>query len=80
MKTTITATELARNLSRVLDQLAAEGGEVIIKRNSRRVAKLVASSGPQTALEAIADLYRTIPDDTAVSWESDARSIDDSCV
>lgn len=77
MKTTITATDLARNLSRVLDQLAAEGGEVTIERNSRRIARLVASPGHQTALEAIADLYQTLSNDTAVSWESDARTTDD---
>lgn len=53
--------------------MAAEGGEVIIERNSRRIARLVASPGHQTALEVMADLYRTLPDDTAVSWESDAR-------
>lgn len=73
MKTTITATELARNLSRVLDQLAAEGGEIVIERNSRRIARLVASPGHQTALEAMADLYRTLPDDAAATWEWDAR-------
>ena len=38
MKNTISATELARNLSRVLEQLVTDGGEVVIERNSRRVA------------------------------------------
>jgi len=73
LKTTSTATEFAHNLSRVLDQLAAEGGELIIEHGSRRVAKLVASPGHQTALEVMADLYRTLSDGAAVSWESDAR-------
>jgi antitoxin (DNA-binding transcriptional repressor) of toxin-antitoxin stability system len=73
MKNTITATELARNLSRVLDQLITEGGQVVIERNSRRVAHLSAAPVQQTALEAMADLYRTLPEDAAAGWEADSR-------
>jgi antitoxin (DNA-binding transcriptional repressor) of toxin-antitoxin stability system len=73
MKNTISATELARNLSRVLDQLVTEGGEVVIERNSRRVASLRAAPVQQTALEAMADLYRTLPEDAAAGWEADSR-------
>ena len=73
MRHTITATELARNLSRVLDQLMTEGGEIVIERNSRRVARLTAATAEQTALEAMADLYRTLPEDAAASWEADSR-------
>jgi antitoxin (DNA-binding transcriptional repressor) of toxin-antitoxin stability system len=73
MKHTISATELARNLSRVLDQLVTEGGEVVIERNSRRVACLRAAPVQQTALEAMADLYRTLPQDAAAGWEADSR-------
>jgi antitoxin (DNA-binding transcriptional repressor) of toxin-antitoxin stability system len=73
MKNTITATELARNLSRVLDQLVTEGGEVVIERNSRRVACLTAAPVQQTALEAMADIYRTLPEDAAAGWEADSR-------
>ncbi len=74
MKTTITATELARNLSRILDQLHAEGGEIVIERNSHRIARLVASPGHQSALEAMGDLYRILTGPAGVMWESDARS------
>jgi antitoxin (DNA-binding transcriptional repressor) of toxin-antitoxin stability system len=73
MKNTITATKLARNLSRVLDQLIADGGEVVIERNSRPVACLMAAPAQQTALEAMADLYRTLPEDAGAGWESDSR-------
>jgi antitoxin (DNA-binding transcriptional repressor) of toxin-antitoxin stability system len=73
MRNTITATELARNLSRVLDQLITQGGEVVIERNSRRVARLTAAPVEQTALEAMADLYRTLPEDAAGGWEADSR-------
>lgn len=71
---TITATELARNLSAVLDRLAAEGGELVIERNHRQVARLAAGPGRLTALEAMADLYRTLPDDAAVGWEAESRA------
>ncbi|HKN01653.1 MAG TPA: type II toxin-antitoxin system Phd/YefM family antitoxin [Candidatus Binataceae bacterium] len=70
---TISATELARNLRRVLDRVAAEGEEIVIERNHEQIARLVAGPGRQNALEAMADLYHTLPDDVAATWETDAR-------
>jgi antitoxin (DNA-binding transcriptional repressor) of toxin-antitoxin stability system len=70
---TITATELARNLRRVLDRLAIEGEEIVIERNHQQVARLLAGPARQTALEAMADLYRTLPEDAAATWEADSR-------
>jgi antitoxin (DNA-binding transcriptional repressor) of toxin-antitoxin stability system len=71
---TITATELARNLRRVLDRVVADGEEVVIERNHEQIARLVAGPGRQNALEAMADLYRTLPEDVAATWERDART------
>ncbi len=68
---TVTATELARNLSRVLDRLGVEGEEVVIERNGQEVARLLPGAARQTALEAMADLYRTLPDSAGVTWEAD---------
>ena len=70
---TITATELARNLRRVLDRLAIEGEEIVIERNREQVARLLPGLARQTALEAMADLYRTLPEDAAATWEADSR-------
>ncbi len=70
---TITSTELARNLRQILDQLTTEGGEVIIERNRRPVARMAGAPLRQTALQAMADLYRTLPEDAAASWEQDSR-------
>ena len=70
---TITATELARNLRRVLDRLAIEGEEIVIERNRQQVARLLPGPARQTALEAMADLYRTLPNDAAATWEADSR-------
>ena len=70
---TITATELARNLRRVLDRLAIEGEEIAVERNREQVARLLPGPARQTALEAMADLYRTLPEDAAATWEADSR-------
>jgi antitoxin (DNA-binding transcriptional repressor) of toxin-antitoxin stability system len=71
---TITATELARNLSEILDRLAVEREEVVIERNHRQVARLMPGPGRLTALEAMADIYRTLSEDAAASWEADSRA------
>ena len=71
----ITATELARNTREVLESLATYGGEVIIERNHRQVAKLIGGPPQQTALEAMADLYRTIPPEAAETWEQDGVDV-----
>jgi antitoxin (DNA-binding transcriptional repressor) of toxin-antitoxin stability system len=70
---TITSTELARNLRQILDQLATEGGEILVERNHRQVARIIGGPGHQTALEAMADLYRTLPEDAAMGWERNGR-------
>lgn len=70
---TITATDLARNLRRILDRLAIEGEEIVIERNREQVARLLPGPARQTALEAMADLYRTLPEDVAATWQADSR-------
>ncbi len=71
---TITATELARNLREVLDRLTVEGEEIVIERNHRQVARLVPGPGRLTALEAMADLYRTLSPDAGATWEADSAA------
>jgi antitoxin (DNA-binding transcriptional repressor) of toxin-antitoxin stability system len=71
---TITATELARNLSEILDRLAVEGEEIVIERNHRQIARLIPGPGRLTALEALADVYRTLPVEAAATWEADSRA------
>ncbi|MBE3603317.1 type II toxin-antitoxin system Phd/YefM family antitoxin [bacterium] len=70
----ITATELARKLSAVLDRMAIEREEIVIERNHRQVARLSPAPGRLTALEALADLYRTLPEEAAAGWEADSRA------
>ena len=47
----------------------------MIERNARPVAQLRAVPAEQNALEAMADLYRTLPDDAAKDWEADSKSL-----
>ncbi len=70
----ISATELARNLSQVLDKLASKGEEIIVERNHRQVARIVPGRAHQTALEAMSDLYRTLPEKAAAGWLEDSRA------
>ena len=57
---TISATELARNLRRVLDRVMSEGEEIVIERNHEQIARLAARPGRQNAFEAMADFYGTL--------------------
>ncbi len=70
----VTATDLARNFSAFLDQLEHRQEELIVVRNNQQVARIIPGTGRMTALEAMADLYRTIPEGAAVDWVKDARN------
>jgi antitoxin (DNA-binding transcriptional repressor) of toxin-antitoxin stability system len=69
-----TVTEFARNLSALLDQVELKGEELILVRNNRQIAKIQPGPGQQTAMEAMSDLYRTLPTDAGATWAKDARS------
>ena len=69
----ITATELARNLRKVLDQVAETGGEYSIERNRQVVARVLPGVREQNALEAMADLYQRLPTSAAATREEEAR-------
>jgi antitoxin (DNA-binding transcriptional repressor) of toxin-antitoxin stability system len=71
--TKITASELARNLSKVLDRLEFGGEEIIILRNDHPIARLIPGSAFRTALEAMADLHRTLTDEAAKGWVAESR-------
>jgi len=71
---TITSTQLARNINKVLDRLAVEREEIVIERERRQVARLLPGPEHLTALEAMRDLYRILPEDAAATWEADSRA------
>ena len=73
---TVTATEAARNFSRMLDLLEHESEEIVVLRNNQPVAKLVPGAPRMTALEALGDLHRTLPDAEGGAWPEDASRMD----
>ncbi|MBW1788149.1 MAG: type II toxin-antitoxin system Phd/YefM family antitoxin [Deltaproteobacteria bacterium] len=70
---TMTATEFAKNLKRALDRLEFGREEIIIVRNNHKIARIIPGSPHMTALEAMGDLYRTLPADAAEEWLEDSR-------
>jgi len=71
---TITATELARNFRAMLDKVEFKREELIVVRNNHEVARIIPGPTTMTALEAMADIYRTLPDEAARGWLKDSRS------
>ncbi len=69
----ITATELARNLRKVLDQVRETGEAYLVERGGRPVVQVVPTPGRQNAEQALADLYRTLSPEAAADWLEDAR-------
>jgi prevent-host-death family protein len=73
---TVTATEAARNFSRMLDMLEHESEEIVVVRNNQPVARLVPGAPRMTALEALRDLYRTFPDAEGAAWLEEVERMD----
>lgn len=69
----LSATDVARNFSAVLDAVERDQEEIILVRNQRQVARLVPEAPLQDALAVFGDLYRTLDDETA---EALAAAID----
>jgi len=74
--TVLTATELARNLSRILDRLEQAGEEVVIVRNNRPVGRLIPGAPTMTCREAFGDLYGTLSDEEGAAWLRDIEGAD----
>jgi len=67
----MTATEIARNFSRVLDTLEHGGEEVGITRNHRHVARLVPEARAMTAVEVFGDLCGILSPEEGRLWLDD---------
>ncbi|MEI6421999.1 MAG: type II toxin-antitoxin system Phd/YefM family antitoxin [Lentisphaerota bacterium] len=71
----LSATEVARNFSGILDSLEFNSEEIIILRNKHTVAKLIPGAPVMNALEALSDLYSTISDDEGEKWLKDISGL-----
>ena len=69
----MTATDFAKNIKKTLDRLEFGREEIVITRNNRRIARLLPGSQHMTALEAMADLYCTLPSDAGEDWLNESR-------
>jgi antitoxin (DNA-binding transcriptional repressor) of toxin-antitoxin stability system len=67
----LSATEVARSFSRLLDSLEHGGEEIVVMRNKHPAAKLVSGAARMNALEALGDIYSTIDDTAGASWLAD---------
>lgn len=72
---TVTATELARNFREMLDRVEFKHEELVIVRNNHEVARIIPGPAAMTALEAMADIYRTLPEDAGKEWLKDSKKI-----
>ena len=64
----MTVTEFAKKLRAVFDRIEHKGEEVILMRNKHRIARIIPGSPHLTAIEAMGDLYRTLPEERN-PWE-----------
>ena len=71
---TVSATELARNFKAMLDTVEFKHEELIVLRNNHEVARIIPGLSTMTALEAMADIYRLLPEDAGAGWLKDAKS------
>lgn len=74
--TVMNATDLARNLSRVLDRLEDGGEEVGIIRRGHVAAKLFPSDPRMTASEALSDLGGLLSPSEGEAWKRDIARFD----
>ena len=73
---TMTATDVARGFSRVLDELERGGEEIVVLRNQHAVARLLPGARRMTALEAFGDLHRILDDAEGAAWLRDVEKMD----
>jgi len=71
--TTMTATEFAKNIKKTLDRLEFGREEIILVRNNHKIARIIPGSPHLTAIEAMADIYRTLAPEAAIGWLDDSR-------
>ncbi len=70
----VTATELARRLREILDDVEFHRKSVTIIRNKRPIARLLPGAQEMTARQAMCDLHGIVGDEAAEGWQEDRRT------
>ncbi len=68
----MTVTEFSRNLRTIFDRIEYKNEEIVLIRHNHRIARVIPGSFTLTALEAMGDIYCTIPDDAGKEWLNDS--------
>jgi antitoxin (DNA-binding transcriptional repressor) of toxin-antitoxin stability system len=70
---TISATDLARNTSKILDRVISRGEGVAVERNRAVIAQIIPPAPTMTAAQALSGLGPVLSKRQAARWLSDAR-------
>jgi len=71
--TEMTVTEFSRNLASVFDRIEFNNEEIILIRNRHPIARIIPGPVHMTAIEAMSDLYGTLPESAAEGWTQEGR-------
>lgn len=71
---TISATDLARNTSQILDRIAIQGEAVAVERNRAVIAEIVPATRTMTAAHALAGLGRPLTKAQGTRWLRDSKA------
>lgn len=77
---TISATELARNTRKILDNVASRGETVAVERNHIMIAQIVPPERTMTAAQALTWLQPMLTPGQAAAWLKDSRGDFDQTV
>ena len=69
----VSVTEFSRKIKKMLDLVEHKGEEIVLVRNKHKIARITPGSPHLTAIEAMSDLYRTLPEGAAKRWEEESR-------
>jgi antitoxin (DNA-binding transcriptional repressor) of toxin-antitoxin stability system len=77
---TISATELARNTSKILDRVISRGESVAVERNRAVIAQIIPPARTMTAAQALSGLEPNLSREQAAAWLRDSRDEFDQTV
>ena len=77
---TISATELARNTSKILDRVISLGEGIAVERNRTVIVQIVSPARTMTAAQALSGLEPGLSAEQAAAWLRDSKEEFDPAV